>query len=403
MTNNITQKNIFNIGDLITLRPYDDPNIVSHISLTETEWDKYSGVGRGILKIVNFANNGNIGVRDKTNELAYFDISAIIKVVPDKSIPLSKGVLGIADQEYSNDYSKIGISQDGFNNYIKGKILTIDTVKGLYIDFYEANYSIHQESFTPIKFEYPRTDEEERKYQRKEIEPIHDASNPKTHNGKDIHPLADVDNFYILKHPSESNFPKKGNGDLDFYGLGEEHYKSFCENIYFIPNINSVRISDYTLDKEYLKSIQLIPIEDGESLPKGTLVTSLLARPGNYILNGISSSDWQDYIFHKILMVTDETDSFITTNETNEITIRKIGLWRIKINKSESTFLPEGQLISCKYKSPEEEVFNKKSASKQDLEIKPTKINSDDTIMKVDNSIHIKLKPVKKISLKCTD
>ena len=69
MTNKITQKNIFNIGDLITLRPYDDPNIVSHISLTETEWDKYRNVGRGILKIVNFSDNGNIGVKDKTNEL----------------------------------------------------------------------------------------------------------------------------------------------------------------------------------------------------------------------------------------------------------------------------------------------------------------------------------------------
>ena len=399
----MTQKNIFNIGDLITLRPYDDPNIVSHISLNETEWDKYSDVGRGILKIVNFADNGNIGVRDKTDRLIYFDISAIIKIVPDKSKPLSSGVLGIADQEYSNDYSKISISLDEFNNCIKGKILTIDTVRGPYINFYETDYYILQESFTPIKFEYPRTDEEEREYQRKEIEPIHDAPNPKTCIGKDIHPLADVDNFYILKHPSESNFPKEGNGDLDFYGLGEEHYKSFCENIYFIPNINSVRISDYILDKEYLKSIQLIPIEDGESLPRGTLVTSLLARPGNYILDEISSSDWQDYIFHKILMVIDETDSFITINEINETPIRKIGLWKIKINKLESTFLPEEQLIRHKYKSPEEEVFNKKSASKQDLEIRPTKINSDDTIMKVDNSIHIKLKPVKKISLKCTD
>lgn len=399
----MTQKNIFNIGDLITLRPYDDPNIVSHISLGKTIWDKYRNDGRGILKIVSFSDTGNIGVKDKTNELAYFDISAIIKVVPDKSKPLSSGVLGIATQEYSNDYSKISITLDGFNNCIKGKILTINTVKGFYIDFYETDYSILQESFTPIKFEYPRTDEEERKYQRKEIEPIHDASNPKTHNGKDIHPLADVDNFYILKHPSESNFPKEADGDLDFYGLGEEHYKSFCENIYFIPNVNSIRISSYILNKEYLKSIQLIPIEDGESLPRGTLVTSLLAYPGNYILDEISSSYWQDYIFHKILMVTNEDDSFITTNETNENAIRKIGLWRIKINKSESTFLPEEQLIRYKYKSPEEEVFNKKIAPNQDLEIRPTKINSDDTIMKVDNSIHIKLKPVKKISLKCTD
>ena len=82
----MTQKNIFNIGDLITLRPYDDPNIVSHTSLTETEWNKYRNVGRGILKIVSFPDNGNIGVRDKTNELAYFDISAIIKVVPVKTI-----------------------------------------------------------------------------------------------------------------------------------------------------------------------------------------------------------------------------------------------------------------------------------------------------------------------------
>lgn len=405
MTNKITQKNIFNIGDLITLRPYDDPNIVSHISLTETEWNKYRNEGRGILKIVSFSNNGNIGVRDKTGELAYFDISAIIKVIPDKSKPLSNGVLGIADQEYSNDYSNISIALGAFNNHIKGQILTISTVKGLYIDFYETDYSIYQESFTPIKFEYPRTDEEEREYQRKEIEPIHDASNPKTCISKDPHPLASVDNFYILKHPLESNFPKKDNEDPYFFGIDEGQYKSFCESIHFIPNIDSAIISSYYLDKQYLKSIQLIPIEDGESLPKGTLVTSLLARPGNYILNGISSSDWQDYIFHKILMITDESDSFVTTNETIETAIRKIGLWRIKINKLESTFLPEEQLISHKYKSPEEEVFNKiwKSASERDLEIRSAKINSDDTLMKVDNAIHIKLKPVKKISLKCTD
>lgn len=51
----MTQKNIFNIGDLITLRPYDDPNIVSHISLNETTWDKYRNNGRGILKIVEFS------------------------------------------------------------------------------------------------------------------------------------------------------------------------------------------------------------------------------------------------------------------------------------------------------------------------------------------------------------
>lgn len=398
----MTQKNIFNIGDLITLRAYNDPNIDSHISLSETSWDKYRNGGRGILKIVDFSANGNIGVETPTGGLAYFDISAIIKVVPDKSKPLSNDVLGIADQEYSNDYSKISISLDRFNNCIKGKILTIDTVKGLYIDFYETDYSILQESFTPIKFEYPRTDEEE-EYQRKGIEPIHDAPNPKTHNGKDSHPLASVDNFYILKHPLESNFPKEDNGNLDFYGLGEEHYKSFCESIHFIPNVDSVRISDYILDKRYLKSIYLIPIEDGESLPKGTLVTSLLAYPDNYILDEISSYYWQDCIFHKILMVTNETDSFITTNETNGTAIRKIGLWRIKISRLESTFLPGEQLISHKYKSTEEEVFNKKSAPKQDLEIRPTKINSDDTIMKVDNAIHIKLKPVKKISLKCTD
>ena len=161
MTNKITQKNIFNIGDLITLRPYDDPNIVSHISLTETEWDKYRNVGRGILKIVSFSDNGNIGVRDKTDRLIYFDISAIIKVVPDKSKPLSNGVLGIADQEYSNDYSKISITLDAFNNCIKGKILTIATVEDPCLNFYETNYGIYQESFTPIKFEYPRTDEEE--------------------------------------------------------------------------------------------------------------------------------------------------------------------------------------------------------------------------------------------------
>ena len=195
----MTQKNIFNIGDLITLRPYDDPNIVSHISLTETEWDKYRNVGRGILKIVNFADNGNIGVRDKTDRLIYFDISAIIKIVPDKSKPLSNGVLGIADQEYSNDYSNISIALGAFNNHIKGQILTINKVEGLYINFYETDYRIYQESFTPIKFEYPRTDEEEREYQRKEIEPIHDAPNPKTCIGKDPHPLASVDNSIHIK------------------------------------------------------------------------------------------------------------------------------------------------------------------------------------------------------------